>query len=206
MWVKLNGVSIWLPERVISRANEGMQKVGGGVHAEIPRQVALDFNLTYYQFIVRFDEQKILFKIRPASRDRADALANLPLPARWSPRKRDVAVPATKRDLSHTSALLGVEPKEGFHMKSDLAIATLIRSRMTELGLSRGEFVKRLGYKNIAKGIRRIDALCGGDIEGTKRLDVLPQALETSAQTVKLAFDQTVHERRIGSETRSRNA
>jgi len=42
-------------------------------------------------------------------------------------------------------------------MKSDLAIATLIRSRMTELGLSRGEFAKRLGYKNIAKGIRRID-------------------------------------------------
>jgi hypothetical protein len=42
-------------------------------------------------------------------------------------------------------------------MKSDLAIAALIRSRMTELKLSRGKFVKRLGYKNIAKGIRRID-------------------------------------------------
>ncbi len=63
-------------------------------------------------------------------------------------------------------------------MKSDLAIATLIRSRMTELGLSRGEFAKRLGYKNIAKSIRRIDALCEGDFEGTKQvLDALPQAL-----------------------------
>jgi hypothetical protein len=80
-------------------------------------------------------------------------------------------------------------------MKSDLAIATLIRSRMTELGLSRGEFAKRLGYKNIAKGIRRIDALCEGDLEGTKQfLDVLPQALETSGETVKLALDQTVRE------------
>ena len=80
-------------------------------------------------------------------------------------------------------------------MKSDLAIATLIRSRMAELGLSRGEFVKRLGYKNIAKGIRRIDALCEGDLEGTKYfLDVLPQALETSAETVKGALDQTVRE------------
>ena len=59
-------------------------------------------------------------------------------------------------------------------MKSDLAIATLIRSRMTELGLSRGELAKQLGYKNIAKGIRRIDALCDGDLEGTKQfLDVL---------------------------------
>ena len=54
-------------------------------------------------------------------------------------------------------------------MKSDLAIATLVRSRMIELGLSRGEFAKRLGYKNIAKGIRRIDVLCDGDLEGTKQ-------------------------------------
>jgi hypothetical protein len=80
-------------------------------------------------------------------------------------------------------------------MKSDLAIAALIRSRMSELDLSRGEFAKRLRYKNIAKGIRRIDALCDGDLEGTKQfLDVLPQALETSAETVKRALDQTVRE------------
>ncbi len=80
-------------------------------------------------------------------------------------------------------------------MKSNLAIATLIQSRMTELGLSRGEFAKRLGYKNIAKGIRRIDALCEGDIKGTKQfLDVLPQALETSADTMKRALEQTVRD------------
>jgi hypothetical protein len=80
-------------------------------------------------------------------------------------------------------------------MKSDLAIAALIRSRMAELGLSRGEFAKRLGYKNIAKGIRRIAVLCDGDLEGTKQfLDMLPQALETSAETVNLALYQTVHE------------
>ena len=66
-------------------------------------------------------------------------------------------------------------------MKSDLAIGTLIRSRTTELGLSHGEFAKRLGYKNVAKGIRRIDGLCEGDIEGTKQfLGALPQALKTS--------------------------
>ena len=80
-------------------------------------------------------------------------------------------------------------------MKSNLAIAALVRSRMTKLGLSRGEFAKRLGYKNIAKGIRRIDALCDGDLEGTKQfLDALPQALETSAEIVKCALDQTVRE------------
>jgi hypothetical protein len=37
--------------------------------------------------------------------------------------------------------------------------------------------------------------LCDGDIEGTKQfLDVLPEALETSAETVKRALDQTVRE------------
>jgi hypothetical protein len=71
----------------------------------------------------------------------------------------------------------------------------LFRSRLTELGLSRGEFAKRLGYKNIAKGIRRIDAMFEGDIKGTKQfMDVLPQALETSAEIVTLALDQTVRE------------
>jgi hypothetical protein len=89
-------------------------------------------------------------------------------------------------------------------MKSDLAIAALIRSRMAELGLSRGEFVKRLGYKNIAKGIRRIDVLCDGDLEGTEHfLDVLPQALETSAETVKLALEQTVRELELAEKQES---
>jgi hypothetical protein len=47
----------------------------------------------------------------------------------------------------------------------------------------------------LQKGIRRIDALCEGDIEGTKQvLDGLPQALETSAETVNRALDQTVRE------------
>ena len=61
-------------------------------------------------------------------------------------------------------------------MKSDLAIAALIRSRTTELGLSRGEFAKRLGYKNVAKGIRRATAISeetkqflAGGVYSTKR-------------------------------------
>jgi hypothetical protein len=71
----------------------------------------------------------------------------------------------------------------------------LLSNLETELGLARGELVKRLGYKNLAKGIRRIDALREGHIVGTKELlDVLPQALEISAETVTRALDQTVRE------------
>jgi hypothetical protein len=105
------------------------------------------------------------------------------------PLRQQIGILAT-RQLSSAS-----NRRRVFQMKSNLAIATLIQSRMTELGLSRGEFANRLGYKNIAKGIRRIDALCDGDLEGTKLfLDMLPQALETSAETVKHALDQTVRE------------
>jgi hypothetical protein len=43
--------------------------------------------------------------------------------------------------------------------------------------------------------------LCDGDLEGTKHfLDVLPQALETSAETVKLALEQTVRELELAEE------
>jgi plasmid maintenance system antidote protein VapI len=106
----------------------------------------------------------------------------------WPFRQQNV-ISATRQPFSASNR------RRVFQMKSDLAIAALIQSRMTELGLSRGEFAKRLGYKNLAKGIRRIDALCEGDIEGTNQfLDVLPRALETSAETVKRALEQTARE------------
>jgi hypothetical protein len=179
-----------------------MQKAVAGAHAEYARA---RLKPRYHLLIVRFDEQKIPFKIHPASRDRADALANLPSQARWSPRsgmwpfRQQNGISATHQ-LSSAS-----NRRRVFHMKSDLAIAALIRSRMAKLGLSRGEFAKRLGYKNVAKGIRRVDVLCDGDVEGTKQfLDVLPQALEASPETVKLALDQTRN--RNGREARSRSA
>ena len=93
------------------------------------------------------------------------------------------------------SALLGLKPQENFQMKSALPIGTLIRVRMSELDLSRGELAKRLGYRNLARGIRRIDALCDGDIERTKHLfELLPQALETSPESVKRALEESLRE------------
>jgi hypothetical protein len=97
--------------------------------------------------------------------------------------------------LGDASALLGSKPQENFQMKSALPIGTLIRARMSELNISRGELAKRFGYKNLAKGIRRIDALCDGDLERTKHLfGLLPQALETSPESVKLALEESFRE------------
>src|SRR3984893_18331747 len=128
----------------------------------------------HYPLIVRFDEQKIPYKIHDASRAGLTPSPTCPPghggfreSGMW-PFRQQNGISATRQPSSASNR------RRGFHMKSDLAIAALIRSRMTELGLSRGEFAKRLGYKNLAKGIRRIAVLCDGHIAGTKQfLDVL---------------------------------
>jgi hypothetical protein len=42
------------------------------------------------------------------------------------------------------------------------AIEALIRERCKILGLSRSDLVRRAGFKNVAKGLRRLDNLCTG--------------------------------------------
>ena len=51
-----------------------------------------------------------------------------------------------------------------------LAIQALILDRCRALGLSRSELVRRAGFKNVAKGIRRLDELCGGELQKTEWL------------------------------------
>src|ERR1700730_8301244 len=124
-----------------------------------------------------------------------------PSRARWSPQKARCGRSGNKTGSQPRVSPPRRRTEGGFSDEIQSGpIATLIRSRMTELGLSRGELSKRLGYKNIAKG-SRMDALCDGDLEGTIHfLDVLPQALEISAETVKRALDQTVRELELAEE------
>jgi hypothetical protein len=95
--------------------------------------------------------------------------------------------------LATRVSLLGVEPTEGFsnEIRSGHCCSYPISDDRAR-SFSR-RICKATGLQNLAKGIRRIDALCEGDIEGTNQfLDVLPRALEISAGTVKLALDQTI--------------
>ena len=45
-----------------------------------------------------------------------------------------------------------------------LPIQALVEARSNELGLPRSELARRCGFKNINKGLRRIDQLLGGDL------------------------------------------
>jgi hypothetical protein len=76
--------------------------------------------------------------------------------------------------------------------EATLAIQVLIEGRSLELGLSRSELVRRCGYNNITKGIRRLDELYAGDLQRTTSLlSGLAIALELSLDVVQRALNET---------------
>ena len=74
----------------------------------------------------------------------------------------------------------------------ELSIARLIRKRMRDLGITRGGLVRRMGYCNIAKGCRRIDQVCHGQVEMAGKLrDALVRGLEVDIEVVDKAIEGT---------------
>ena len=73
-----------------------------------------------------------------------------------------------------------------------LAIETLARDRCEELGLKPVELVRRCGYQNMSKGLRRLEQLRAGDFAGTSGpLRTLPAALQVPVDVVEEAVQAT---------------
>ena len=73
-----------------------------------------------------------------------------------------------------------------------LAIEALVRDRCEELGLKPAELVRRCGYQNVSKGLRRVEQLRAGDFARTSGLvRTLPAALEVSADVLDEAIEAT---------------
>ena len=73
-----------------------------------------------------------------------------------------------------------------------LAIELLISERMSELGISRTDLVRRAGLKNLIKGRRRLDGLKKGDLAGAVALlSGLPAALDLPPEVVEEAIAKT---------------
>ena len=71
-------------------------------------------------------------------------------------------------------------------------ITTLITSRCQELGLTRAQLVKRTGYKDVSKGIRRLEELLLGELQSNKYLiQGLPAALDLAANVIARAIEKT---------------
>lgn len=86
-----------------------------------------------------------------------------------------------------------------------LPIHDLIIQRCRELGLRRGELVQHCGYKNISKGIRRLEQIFAGQLKpAVTLLHGLPKALDLSPDIVQRAIDETVQQIAAEAEARYR--
>jgi hypothetical protein len=84
-------------------------------------------------------------------------------------------------------------------------IQRLIEARCTALGLSRRQLIHRAGYKNPAKGKRRIDELLAGDLRSARGLiERLPAALDVPADIVTAAVSETDRQMRAAAEAKCR--
>jgi hypothetical protein len=73
-----------------------------------------------------------------------------------------------------------------------LPITALVISRSKELGLSRSELVRRAGYTNTSKGLRRLEKLCEGEFRSARGLiQALPAVLQVSPDAVAKAVEDT---------------
>ena len=73
-------------------------------------------------------------------------------------------------------------------------IHELIENQQKRLGLRRNELARRCGFKNLDKGLRRIDGVCDGDLDSPQAkmvLDHLAAALEVDKVVVEKAITAT---------------
>ncbi len=86
-------------------------------------------------------------------------------------------------------------------MSDELPIATLVSSCCKELGLRPAELVHRCGYKNIPKGLRRLEQLCQGNFNSSDTLiRALPPALDVPVEVVRKAVEDTQRQLREAEE------
>jgi hypothetical protein len=83
-------------------------------------------------------------------------------------------------------------------MSDELPIATLVSGRCKELSLRPVELIRRCGYKNVSKGLRRLEHFCQGNFTGSDTLiRTLPAALDVPEEVVTAAIEDTqrqIHE------------
>ena len=75
-----------------------------------------------------------------------------------------------------------------------LPLQDLVEARATELGVSRSELARRCGFKNINKGLRRIEQVFGGDLNSPSAmmiLDALPMALVIQKEIINSAVRES---------------
>jgi len=72
------------------------------------------------------------------------------------------------------------------------SLVELIPQRLKELAIKRGELARRMGYADIAKGCRRMDQACRGNVNVAEKLrEALVRGLEVDVKVVDEAIEGT---------------
>jgi hypothetical protein len=97
--------------------------------------------------------------------------------------------------------------REGGLLMLASPIKLLIEDRRRLLGLTRRDVVRRAGYRNVSKGLRRLDELLSGEWRKARGLiDRLPAALDMPAETVNEAVSETDRQMRAAEDAAWRSA
>ena len=76
-----------------------------------------------------------------------------------------------------------------------LSIARLIRKRTQDLGITRGELARRMGYPNVRKGCRQIAMICAGDLFVAETMrEALSRGLEVDSAEIDRSINTTFKE------------
>ncbi len=76
------------------------------------------------------------------------------------------------------------------------ALKTLVNRRLKELGLRKSQLVQELGYRNTAKGLRRIDAILDGELDEELTRRVAKVLMISRAELERALADQHARKER----------
>ncbi len=92
-------------------------------------------------------------------------------------------------------------------MADVLSIELLVRQRARELGLAPTGLIRRAGYANVSKGLRRLSELHQGNFDSSRGLiGKLPSALQLPPDDVRRAVEDSRRQRTEAKEARWRSA
>jgi hypothetical protein len=86
------------------------------------------------------------------------------------------------------------------------SITTLVHARTKELGVKRGDLPSRLGFRNVAKGLRRLDAFLCKATGSKEILEQLHRALDVPEHVVREAVRETREAILLQEEAKARQA
>jgi hypothetical protein len=90
--------------------------------------------------------------------------------------------------------------EEGQMPNELLPIESFIHARLTELGLTEDDFLRRLGYRKMPKARQHLAQLYLGDCSRRMLVQRLPEALEVPASLVRKAVEETGRQLRLAED------